>query len=336
MRKSLLLITAILLSFGILCVNAEEATDATLPEEATEVIVLEEATEAASIEEPTAVTLSEEPTEVASFDEQEPSVSFYVNGNPPLSWINAEYSGDILYLPAVATANLLGINANIIDYYSSPATILTKDENCCYFFNDNYYAIINSTAIDMENPSKIINGILYLPSDIFTSVFGVECTVTKDASLIKIDFKTTTPDPKAEQYESAVAALKLTSSTDYLIWVSKANYSVRLFTKANGKWRFEQEFPCSIGKLNTPTCEGTYKYYEKIKAWKYDKYYVGPVMRFNRGYALHSTLVRYNGTAYDDRVGMNISAGCVRMHPDDIQYLWDTVPLQTTVHISAN
>ncbi len=262
------------------------------------------------------------------------SVSVYVNDSAPLSWITAYPTDKTIYLPAVATAKLLEIDVNIIEYYSSPATVLTKGENCGYFFNDSYYAIINTIGTDMDSPSKIINGILYLPKDVFTSLFGASCTVIEEEGSLRIDLYTKEYNPNAKKYENTVA--NLTSDTDYLIWVSKKDFSVRLFTNDNNTWHFEKEFPCAIGKDDTPTCEGVYKYYEKITAWKYNNYYVGPVMRFNRGFALHSTLVRYDGTPYDDRVGVKISAGCIRMHPDDIQYLWDTVPLQSTVYVSAD
>ncbi len=264
------------------------------------------------------------------------SVTIYVNGSAPLSWITAVPTEKTVYVPAVATARLLDIDCNIIEYYSSPVTVLTNDTGCGYFYNDSYYAIINTIGTDMENPSKVINGILYLPYEAFTSVFGVNCTIIKEQEAVRVELYEKDYNPNAKAYENAVTELKLTSDTDYLIWVSKKNFSVRLFTKANGVWHFEKEFPCSIGKADTPTCEGTYKYYEKIKSWNYNSYYVGPVMRFNRGFALHSTLVRYDGTPYDDRVGMQISAGCVRMHIDDIQYLCDTVPLNSTVHVSAD
>ena len=57
-------------------------------------------------------------------------------------------------------------------------------------------------------------------------------------------------------------------------------------------------------------------------------------MRFYKGYAMHSTLVRYDGTDYDPRLGMMISHGCIRMKPADIQYLWDTIPLYTKVYVT--
>ncbi len=316
MRKALSLLLVLTFALGILNVSAEEATEIS----------------------------TEISTEVAPVTPVENVVTIplvYVDGNLPLLWINAVSCDGVLYLPAAATANLIDVNVNMIDYYSSPATVLTKGEKCGYFFNNSVYAIINAKALDMEHPTKVINGILYLPADIFVSLFGIECTVSEENGAARVDIKkkaaTVSENPNAEKFESIVKERKLKSDTNYLIWVSKANYSVRLFIKdKDGNWHFDREYPCAIGKPSSPTCEGTYKYYEKIQRWPYSSYYVGPVMRFNRGYALHSTLMRYNGTPYDDRVGVKISAGCVRLHQKDIQYLWDTVPLQSTVYVSAD
>lgn len=267
--------------------------------------------------------------------QQDLKIDVYVNGEVPLSWTKAVYVNNVIYTPAVATAKLLDIDVNIIEYYSNPVTVLKSGDNCGYFYNDSYYAIINTIGCDMEKPARVINGILYLPCDIFTSLFKIDYTLTQSDGTVRLDFITKAVNPKAKDYEATVNSRNIKSDTDYLIWVSKADYSVRLFKKNGSLWQFENEFPCAIGKTNTPTCEGTYKYYEKITAWNYANYYVGPVMRFNRGYALHSTLIRYDGTAYDDRVEAEISAGCVRMHPSDIQYLWDTVPLSSTVYVTA-
>ena len=59
-------------------------------------------------------------------------------------------------------------------------------------------------------------------------------------------------------------------------------------------------------------------------------------MRFYRGYALHSTLVNDDGTDRDARVGKMISHGCVRLRPDDIKWLSETIPLDTKVYVTEH
>lgn len=134
--------------------------------------------------------------------------------------------------------------------------------------------------------------------------------------------------------EKHVNDIAVWSNTPYLIWVSKANYTVNVFYRENGRWNFIKDFPCSIGAPSTPTITGQYVYHQYQPKWQYDGYYVGPIMRFYNGYALHSTLVNDDGTDRDGRVGKKISHGCVRLRPDDIKWLSETIPLDTKIYLT--
>jgi len=239
-----------------------------------------------------------------------------------------------IYVPAVEVASRLGIYCTMTKVGPHDSLCLAYEDKSGYFFKDNHFAIINHTALNMKNPCYVIDGVYYLPLYLLSDLFGFEYKIDRSSPDPDIYLKSLL-SPLHKEYSDYVNGAGLTSKTDYLIWVSKANYSVRLFKRVGSSWQFEREFPCAIGASSTPTCEGTYKYYEKVNAWRYSTYYVGPVMRFNGGYALHSTLVNYDGTYRDDRVGVKISHGCVRLHPADINYLVNTVPLYTTVHVTA-
>lgn len=134
--------------------------------------------------------------------------------------------------------------------------------------------------------------------------------------------------------ENFVNGDKILSDTDYLIWVSKANYAVSVFLRDNGSWDCIKVFKCSIGAPDTPTVTGQYTYHQYQNKWQYSGYYVGPIMRFYHGYALHSTLINNDGTDRDGRVGKMISHGCVRLRPDDINWLVYYVPIGTKVYIT--
>ncbi len=134
--------------------------------------------------------------------------------------------------------------------------------------------------------------------------------------------------------EKHVNDKKIWSNTPYLVWVSKANYTVNVFLKDNGRWSLIKEFPCSIGAPHTPTVTGQFVYHQYQTKWQYNDYYVGPIMRFYGGYALHSTLVNDDGSARDSRVGKMISHGCVRMRPDDITWLANMAPIGTKIYIT--
>ena len=149
------------------------------------------------------------------------------------------------------------------------------------------------------------------------------------------DFQMMLRPAACTQEERFINSTGIASDTDYLVWVSKSEYMVRVFLGKAGDWRMINSFDCAIGAPSTPTVEGTYKYYQYQDRWYYDYYYCGPVMRFYRGYAIHSTLLRYNGGDYDRRTGERVSHGCVRVIPENINWLVSTVPLQTTIYVTA-
>ncbi len=127
----------------------------------------------------------------------------------------------------------------------------------------------------------------------------------------------------------------VSSATNYLIWVSKKDYKVCVFLGSTGNWQYVKAFDCAIGAPSTPTITGQFEYYMYQPRWTYDTYYVGPVMRFAKGgYAIHSTLLRYDGSNADGRLRMKISHGCVRVAPGSINWLVDYIPLHTRVYIT--
>ena len=141
--------------------------------------------------------------------------------------------------------------------------------------------------------------------------------------------------PMVKEYRNRTPVNKngITSRTNYLVWVSKHEYKVRVYQGSQYNWELQKEFPCALGAWNTPTITGQFEYIERTE-WDYPSYYVGPVLRFYNGYALHSTLLYYNGTEYDGRVGVNISHGCVRLHPSDINWIANTIPFYTRIYIT--
>ncbi len=138
-----------------------------------------------------------------------------------------------------------------------------------------------------------------------------------------------------EKATEFVNASGIDSKTNYLIWVSKKDYTVSVFLGKAGEWEFVNAFDCAIGAPNTPTITGAFEYFQHQERWNYDTYYVGPIMRFApKGYALHSTLIRYNGQNADARLRMMISHGCVRLAPSSINWLVEYIPLKTRVYVT--
>lgn len=200
------------------------------------------------------------------------------------------------------------------------------------FFKDDIYALENYVGYNLKSPVFEVNGIGYLPLADIARVFACGYEVTETADEVKISM---TPSAyRKNPYEEFVNSNNYESKTEYLIWISKKDFEVSLFMGKKGFWKLVGTYPCTIGTDRTPTIEGEFEYIEFLNRWTYPNYYCGPVMRFYNGYALHSTLWRYNGTPYDDRVGMKLSLGCIRLHPADINYLASVTPFKTKIVIT--
>lgn len=126
------------------------------------------------------------------------------------------------------------------------------------------------------------------------------------------------------------------SSTQYLIWANLATQKVNVFQGSKGNWKLIKAFRCASGASSTPTPQGvTYVTY-KQKAWKTDSYVCKPIVRFypNTGYAFHSVLYKADESGIKDgSIGFPVSHGCLRMKPSSIQWIYDNIPVKTTVVI---
>ncbi len=234
-----------------------------------------------------------------------------------------------LLIPASALESLDIKNEPTADgglmlYAGSKSMLFYPGQRCAYK---------NSQAFNLELEPGLIDGALYVPVGETASYFGCPAELTDNAEEFRLVLGRS-PEARTED-EILVDSKGLTSETDYLVWVSKSEYTVRVYQNAGGSWRNINSFRCAIGAPGTPTCEGIYKYYQYQDRWCYPNYYCGPIMRFNGGYAIHSTLRRYNGTDYDGRVGMKISHGCIRVRPENISWLVQTVPLRSTIYVTA-
>ncbi|SHH62622.1 L,D-transpeptidase catalytic domain [Sporobacter termitidis DSM 10068] len=124
------------------------------------------------------------------------------------------------------------------------------------------------------------------------------------------------------------------SKTKYLIWVSVAYQRLNVFTGSSGNWNLSRTFIIGTGARGRDTPTGTWKIINKQpKGWTTPAYSVKPVITFiNEKYGFHSRLY-YPGSAklYDGRIGFPCSHGCIRMFSSDVSWLYENVPLGTTV-----
>lgn len=118
--------------------------------------------------------------------------------------------------------------------------------------------------------------------------------------------------------EGFVNSKNIQSKTDYLVWISQYTARVNIFKGSVGKWKLVKTFRCGLGLTGSP--KGTYKMYSKTR-WSYEGL---PMILWYLQNSFHSML----GAA----VGQTSSEGCIRCPADGLMYLYDTVPLNTTVY----
>lgn len=121
------------------------------------------------------------------------------------------------------------------------------------------------------------------------------------------------------------------SQTNYLIWISRYTQKVIIYTGYKGNWTVLKTFPCATGSAYTPTPEGIYDIYAKTWMWDFNAYMVTNVSLFYGGMAFHSYLLNYNGSDYNSSLGRPMSHGCIRMKPDDAAFIYNSIPMHTTV-----
>lgn len=290
---------------------------------------------------------SSEPIHIQYVPANHNSVDVALNGTKVKFSVPARYIGETVIVPIDEMAKALELGytqANAVYKVMSLVSSVTVDVNDVYVEKLSTGSVKQNLAV---KPMKI-NGKMFVPISLFADAFNLTLSLqwNDDKPVLNAStgvLEVPAPEPVKEEQpqtnqnasNSYVNSKGLASDTDYLVWISKSEYKVRVYLGKQGNWNLINTFTCAIGAPNTPTCEGTYKYYQAQSKWDYKTYYVGPVMRFNGGYAIHSTLLNPNGTPKDNRVGVKISHGCIRLRPDDINWMFYYVPLKTTIHITG-
>ncbi|MGN0183215.1 MAG: L,D-transpeptidase family protein [Candidatus Ornithomonoglobus sp.] len=210
--------------------------------------------------------------------------------------------------------------------------ILSLGTNKIYFNVDTAYTTVFGNDIYATAPTQIINDTVFVSLRTFADAIGSEFTFTEYSTSFGIVMK---PSTFVNDYytNNPINKWGIASSTNYLVWVSKSEYKVRVYKGKQYQWKQIYEAPCAIGAPGTPTITGSYEYQYKTQ-WNYNGYYVGPCLVFHGGYALHSVLLRYDNTEYDGRTGVQISHGCVRLKKKDIDWIANTIPLKTRIYVT--
>ena len=126
------------------------------------------------------------------------------------------------------------------------------------------------------------------------------------------------------------------SPTINLITTDLENKFTYVFEKgSDGLWNQLYKWECTVGKPSTPTIKGTFYVNGRKPYFGSDTYRVKYATRIRGSYYYHSILFNANGTeVIDDRLGMALSHGCIRLAVENAQWIYDNILDTTTIIIN--
>ena len=129
---------------------------------------------------------------------------------------------------------------------------------------------------------------------------------------------------------------KIKSPTTNLITTDLKNKLTYIFEKNHdGSWNLLYKWSCTVGKPSTPTIRGTFYVSGRKPYFGSDIYSVKYATRIRGSYYYHSILFNAARTkVIDDRLGMALSHGCVRLATENAMWIYNNVLDKTTIIIN--
>lgn len=163
---------------------------------------------------------------------------------------------------------------------------------------------------------------------------GQEGWVRLDAVQIKPGPDYTTSDYSTEVKEYFVNEAKgYSSSSKYLVWVNIWCQQINIFEGSQGNWKLIRTADCATGKNYTASPIGVQTIRKKTPQVDGGSYYYHHATWMSGTLALHSRLYYYGGGFYDATIGRPVSNGCIRLYDQDCIWIYDNVPVGSTVVI---
>ncbi|WP_051604842.1 L,D-transpeptidase [Lachnobacterium bovis] len=131
-------------------------------------------------------------------------------------------------------------------------------------------------------------------------------------------------------------AQRYSSPSPYLILVDRSRHKVGIFSGSQGRWGEVDYFLCGDGKASTPTVEGLFHIVNKKPYFDSGSARCWYATRIYKGYLFHSVLYTQTSTPThikDGRLGVGVSHGCVRLDINKAKWIYDNIPIGTTVVI---
>ena len=244
-------------------------------------------------------------------------------------------------------------NGQPLEAYRNSRFALTADKTSSHttyftFTKDMETSVTIGFRLTYDNPSTGETEELYaektVPIENYSDEWYYQRDVNRVLNLVSSTYRgnyttayAVNNDYETYEKEVWVNAKGYSSSTKYLLWINRAYQHVNVFEGSKGNWKLIKSFLVGTGAASTPTPTGlTTVSYKSAGGWTTSTYTVRPVVGFypGTGYAFHSRLC-YPGTdtEYDYSAGYPISHGCVRMYKSDIWWIYNNIPVGTTVAI---
>ena len=116
------------------------------------------------------------------------------------------------------------------------------------------------------------------------------------------------------------------SSTGWLVLVSRSDCHVAVFSGGRGNWNLYDDFACAVGASSSPTITGTYATQSRRPSLDTDSR-ARYCTQINGGYVFHTIL------SSNSELGHWASHGCIRLPVEKARWIYSNLPLRTTVNI---
>ena len=124
------------------------------------------------------------------------------------------------------------------------------------------------------------------------------------------------------------------SNTGYLVITSLKNKVTYIYEYKNG-WELEYKWSSTVGKPSTPTIKGVFSVGIKYPAIGDNTSSVKYATNIVDDYYYHSIIYDAKGlNIKDDRLGVAISHGCIRLATSSAKWIYDNIPEGTPIIIN--
>ena len=192
--------------------------------------------------------------------EFEHAIVVYVEGKQMSLSPRARLIDGVSMVPVRAIAEQLGLDVKYDERYNSVVCQIGNQQAIFNIGTD--YATFFGEDLTLPHKCEIIDDTTFVPVRSLAEAFGSAVDAIDFGDHIDVCIGAAS---KVTEYMMQIPVNKwgISSRTNYLVWVDKSDYRVRVYTGSQYKWKQAASFPCAIGAPNTPTITGSFEYQYK-------------------------------------------------------------------------